>query len=107
MTAEKKYTPGPWAFAEVKFRKAVVAGGKNHIATIDGEELGPTWEDDNGDRWNSQMSHNRVLANARLIAAAPELLEAAEYAENILSETEPHSAMLKYLRAAIAKAHGQ
>ena len=87
MSNDKKFkgTPGPWMFHERP-------QGEYHYGYTIGD--GPT----------SIVSTAWGEANARLIAAAPELLEAAEYAANILSETEPHSAMLKYLRAAIAKA---
>jgi hypothetical protein len=46
-----------------------------------------------------------ALANARLIAAAPELLEALKLAQSIIGH--PEDAHSKLIAAAIAKAEGQ
>ena len=56
-----KHTPGPWK--PVEFGGVQIGGGRNYevaVCTI----------------WDSRSK--RGIANARLIAAAPELLEAAE-----------------------------
>lgn len=47
-----------------------------------------------------------IFANARLIAAAPELLAACELALVQMSELAPTLSTASYLRAAIAKARG-
>ena len=50
----------------------------------------------------------RMTANANLIAAAPDLLEALAEVEEILRfDSEDHSIALRKLRAAIAKARGE
>ena len=96
---ETKHTPGPWTCHEL------------------GDEDG-SWE-----RWS--IVHNGPLcyggdacqgpavseANARLIAAAPELLEACEAIaldlENNGELYETDEARIEILRAAIAKAKGE
>jgi hypothetical protein len=80
----------------------IVRGG-NRIAMLDCE--------------NEALSDTDILANARLIAAAPDLLKAAFNAwadlEGIMPEFEPSGdrehpawATIKELRAAITKAQG-
>ena len=59
-----------------------------------------------------QLQHeSQIEANARLIAAAPELLEAAELALKVLEQSGMITRQLldadKELRAAIAKAKGE
>lgn len=96
-----KHTPGPW--------DARIQRGK------DGRDLGWIIEHGN-DRigWSSlaYADTNREAdatdpareANARLIAAAPDLLEALKRAENWLSEWASAEPYLAIIRAAIAKA---
>jgi hypothetical protein len=73
-----KHTPGPWSINE---RAQVVAADGGHIAYV---ECAP------------------VIANARLVAAAPELLEALQ----LIAQTDPGAllSMRSIARAAIAKA---
>lgn len=72
---EFKGTPGPWHIKPVK--AATVEGDLNIIqtgsATGKGYHIGyaTTWTD-------SEETKNEAMANARLIAAAPELLEALQ-----------------------------
>ena len=59
-----KHTPGPWAFKQ--------HGGRIRIITADqGLTVAYTPEEQRADGWSSQ-------ANARLIAAAPEMYEALQ-----------------------------
>lgn len=59
--------------------------------------------------WNgfSSPTKRASMANARLIAAAPELLEALESFPGFLCGTESGDAWIDQMRAAIAKARGE
>lgn len=75
---EQKHTPGPWSVEE-----NVRAGGVVHLAVTNRSA---------GDDWMpcsiSPQARARPIdyANARLIAAAPALLEACKAAEGVLTE---------------------
>ena len=104
---EAKHTPGPWYLEEVGYssssyyiRGSFDSGarhtiGKGAVAHIPRSTVNP------------------MEANARLIAAAPELLEALKEVTEILDEvlgfgTEPsHGNIAAKARAAIAKATGR
>ena len=76
-----KHTPGPWNIRAERYRFIHVyasGGGIAHLDTIDGEGA----------------------ANARLIAAAPALLEAALMVDALSIQSDAHKA----LRTAIAMA---
>lgn len=78
-----KHTPGPW-----------LVKGKQSIRGSDGEYIAKT-------NWNNGA------ANARLIAAAPELLSALQVAELALRERGLRACgEYKQIEAAIAKATG-
>ena len=62
------HTPGPWAFGHFLGRHALWVGPVGD----DGQPLTPVAEVE----WDSDMARNNARANARLIAAAPELLDA-------------------------------
>jgi len=95
-----KHTPGPWGWEEgTPTITKEWNGMKACVAQVKGADL--HWHEDR------RMASVEAGANARLIAAAPDLLAAAQQAESILAVTEPHSAMLQALRAAITKALGQ
>ena len=104
------HTPGPWHdhehYTDNKHDGHIIAGSDGHGITR-------TWHD----RFdNSRRSAEKVDANVRLIAAAPELLAALEQAAAGLAtcanhETDPSSkaAISEWFhnaRAAIAKATG-
>ena len=84
-----QHTPGPWVADDSN-----VLVGRHVLAIVNDPD---------------QPSHLTEVskANARLMAAAPELLQAAKnflaYASTLLDETD---ADVKALRAAIAKAQG-
>ena len=98
-----KHTPGPWLFDEE--RDAItthnrITTGKTRIATV---ELG----------W-AEPFESEQIANARLIAATPDLLEAlqniAEYWNQDQNETAMADACwhaIHTAHAAIAKATGE
>lgn len=95
-------TPGPWLMD----RNNVHCG---HIATIHGC-LNNDWVEIWTDTWcleESQLTEDRQEANARLIAAAPELLEALML---LLREEEAGTVCnldRQTARAAISKATGE
>lgn len=103
MNALAKHTPGPWfAGKPGPMRHCNVYGPENtHIATanhlIGGH--GPEWID------NPDMAIGEAEANARLIAAAPEMAEALRelLADKYLSDPVNADRMAKS-RAALRKA---
>ncbi len=93
-----KHTPGPWGlhYSAGHGVEADIVGADDQkfkvgrlasVATIP-----ETWGDSK--------------ANARLIAAAPELLKALKYAIRLYGATEMSNPDLEPLRAAVAKAEG-
>ena len=93
--AEIKHTPGPWARA-----------GHRQIAQVSGTDLPMTI----CEVWSGGVGIEQADANERLIAASPDLFEAARAAEAILSRgrwimgsTDPEAVALWKLRAALAK----
>ena len=105
-----KHTPGPWVLGESsggRHFRAVNATDHSELATV-------VWvmEDDDTEGAPSPECE----ANAHLIAAAPELLEALEYAvidfDNWAAheDNHPHEHLVVWAekaRAAIAKAKGE
>ena len=91
MVAKPKHTPGPWRLGYVDHTGATIRTGdaaQLAIATATG-------------------ARPELEANARLIAVAPELLEAAELALKQMEALAPQLSTASYLRAAIAKAMGE
>lgn len=117
--AEQAFTPGPWKADVVNFRIRAEGG---HIATIwqprevsDSRLDGETWlqmrERTDPDR---AALIKETQANARLIAAAPDLVEALKACEAAMapivgrfSMDAPFRKALADARAAIAKAEGK
>lgn len=97
--SEVKHTPGPW---HVGVRQP---NSDKFVYGADGEEVA------NCDRLTNFPDVN--LANARLVAAAPDLLEALEACESLLSAKagkDPRvwrSVPMTLARSAIAKAKGE
>lgn len=119
MSRERRYTPGPWEI-DTATRPA-------EICTIHGLPVQPT-EDGKGQTWAYvrgaigywSADEAEQLANANLVAAAPELLEALESFEKVSElwlpqhaddENHGEAVALHQLRekalAAIAKAYGE
>lgn len=100
---KKKYTPGPWAYSTSK------EGWSYTINIFQADNAAPTdgWSDV-GYIIKTCAGEQQAIqhANASLIAAAPELLEALQ---SILAEIAGCERGLKYelARAAIAKATGE
>jgi hypothetical protein len=91
--ATQTHTPGPW-----RSEGQYVIGEGNQLIAVAGRSTEP----------EIRIAHE---ANARLIAAAPDLLAACElmesvYRQNVVNPGEP-SSVLEALQAAIAKARGQ
>jgi hypothetical protein len=108
-----RHTPGPWHVREGKYQNVLVEFDTRPdgratwvLATLDGQQYEERF-----------MKPGTQMANARLIAAAPELLEALEEIEAVWegeavlpSGPARHSAlraMHARARAAIAKAKGE
>lgn len=108
-TAEKaKHTPGPWKIVKSKFGDLSIEVKKG-LATYEiVREVGGEVRQDEKGFWSDK---SEVEANARLIAEAPELLEAAQPFVTHNSGDETITITVKTedvrrLRAAIAKATG-
>jgi hypothetical protein len=106
---ETKHTPGPWRVSEGMTPDTLLVRDDEHgIAQV--------WAAYKPD---GPLEVGTKEANARLIAAAPELLEALRYLLNTDNVATVHAkwgegcnreevdAMLKQARAAIAKAEGK
>lgn len=102
-----KHTPGPWEVAENDDEfECVDIFDMGLMAIID--DLGDpvahveSWVDDGDDK------HEEAMANARLIAAAPDLLSACEMMLDQLKcdYLEPDGERWSYALEAIAKATG-
>jgi hypothetical protein len=104
-----KHTQGPWAVATVGGRKHIYGKGNAHyrIAVVAHDPAGVG---------ASENVKPEVAANARLIAAAPEMLSALCWALPMLTALRDHCVAdalksfdqgISDVRAAIAKAEGQ
>ena len=82
--ADSKHTPGPWWIA-----------GEGTIRSGTGKR-------DRDAGWIADVNWRNRDANARLIAAAPELLDALKLAASIIGH--PDDEMSKYIASIIAKA---
>ena len=119
--SEVKHTPGPWTWGEDHPQNAcatvygVAEWGQYEIAQLYSAPTDVAKQDANG-VWGD---HPERRANARLIAAAPELLEALrgmvsgyeEYdmpdGKPVLRPLEKQSSWIQRALAAIAKAEGR
>lgn len=103
-TTQTKHTPGPWVLAEGYERSDT----SRHFVWSDAET---PEEREDASRYCiatvEPREHGETLdANARLIAAAPDLLEACKAALSELLRVSPSQAS-PIVRAAIAKAEGK
>ena len=103
-----KHTPGPWRTVHLDQNKldgnapCCVKANNRTVAWVD------FWQDES---YATQLQMSEQAANASLIAAAPDLLEALLSCEQVLSATECsgikqlfNGQVLDIARAAIAKA---
>lgn len=90
-----KHTPGPWSH---QYSNSDSSGGGQWY-----EVSAPTWFPYNA----SAQDEETAEANARLMASAPDLLEALEaFVDGVVPE-DPNNTLWVEARAAIAKAKGQ
>ena len=98
-----QFTPGPWEIEEY-----VKAGGVIHLA-VTNREAAPNWMPCSITPMH--LARDIDYANASLIAAAPELLDALQECEHLLWHDSkgdcPRGLAAKRARAAIAKAKGE
>ena len=111
------YTEGPWRFdrrigmAAVypgKPRNCIIHAHEWAIYTVSADRI---YDEDDENRLDRYEFDKEELANAQLIAAAPELLEACksacDYYEMLERATSVEHPVLSELRQAIAKAKGE
>lgn len=99
-----KHTPGPWSvhiLGQESERPGIEADGISIVI------YGVRDEDSQGIHGET---YEQEMANARLIAASPELLEALEYYHRFITDTLGYNdddPMIGSAKAAIAKAKGE
>ena len=104
MKSENKFTPGPWKVITKgsgnSFWVRVAVDGHHTVAWLD------YWTDTD---CTSQKAQSEQIANANLIAAAPDLLEALEDTLDLCESYQSghNSAIAERARVAIAQAKGQ
>lgn len=103
-----KHTPGPWVVWDGNVKVYAGPVDENTTCCISGYRCKIAECDD---LYDENMTEEEAEANARLIAAAPELLEALEWIVNpdyaIGSNAEYKHAAVEVAKAAIAKATGE
>ena len=111
--SEAKHTPGPWAV----FPDSVSEAPEDHVAVViwpnrgsDEDAVCEVYGELTGPDYERPLAEQ--MANARLIAAAPDLLEAARQAFHLMNtsgqpEERPVSDVMAALAAAICKATGE
>lgn len=97
MKKETKHTPGPWSFIDADGYNTIEGAGET-IACIP-----------SADHFRAHMGTPEGQANRRLIAAAPDLLEALVVAKKLIESAEHKQSIIgpmNVIREAIAKAKG-
>lgn len=106
--SESKHTPGDWTLHDAGERSGNII--RFEIMGVKGQSIAEIECFSTGD--TGCKSHGEVLANARLMKAAPDLLAACEAAQKVIN-CIPHEQAVavpgisRLLRAAIAKAKGR
>ena len=109
--SETKPTPGPWRIVidddgnPLSGRPMIAAAPELDCAIVH-------WDGFEQEFWESARGKKEMHANARLIAAAPDLLEALEELADLFDamvsgEYQPDSFTTQPAHAAIAKAKGE
>ena len=100
MSTQTKHTPGPWAIGNTHFVPGFSPDGMDWIIAIRNTETGFACI-------AQGSTKEKAEANARLIAAAPDLLEACiDAAKFIMQGHGDQIAIWDTLNSAIAKAEG-
>lgn len=89
--SESKYTPGPWKAVRRPVSTVIIDrhGDGGYVAEscfvepLGLQVFGPDWEH-NRECCGQREGNNFICANARLIAAAPDLLEAIKHVRKII-----------------------
>lgn len=108
-----KHTPGPWAIEALRYEGARIVAGPTYDKSsrpVGWVAADDTMEEASTGRIREVMS-DEANANARLIAAAPELLEALKLALTALKRVRNYAQIddsgLEEMAEAIAKAEGR
>ena len=102
-----KHTPGPWSVGEVSHKKQRVDIDSLHADQTLGHQTWRGLARAYGCEDMPAEGTAAMLANARLLAAAPELLEALQSVLDNCLDSEGLCAAHAKARAAIAKATGE
>ncbi len=95
------YTPGPW-HPTLAFGLPRICADSRVIADLNIQEgIGALMGKDKNGVYKNPSLRDEIIANANLLAAAPELLEACKHMLDFCP-----SGLMRDLRAAIAKAEG-
>lgn len=104
------HTPGPWSVG-ISYPPRIIApnnrGGAHSVSVAGVHQPKCDWGLEGMARNGRGHRNPEVQANARLIAAAPELLAALEEAVNLLVEHAGAHPSIDDSAAAIAKARGE
>lgn len=101
---QSQHTKGPWQFSKSDnatlelFPSIAIYAGDDESATLICEVIHTQ---------RNKVVNSNFIPNARLIAAAPDLLEALETLTALYSEVAPQSEPMKLARAVVAKAKGE
>ena len=100
-----KHTPGPWKITESANAIVVMGPNAQHVVIIPlFKEY--AWSKEEWEGLNLEEKNKVSIANARLIAAAPELCEALENLIEFLVHGKKNCQAILRAKAALARARG-